>query len=151
MPFPAVTLLCREYYTWRGVVHLGHARQLASIRQSAATAFVQRRRHMHRLSSPVPPLVVGVARGFGARRLALSVPAHGFYGAQPLVLRGNDADRRELLTISAGGRNSGRTALNEGPDVFGPPDACFAEFYRLWCLSSGDPGVPQGPTDWNDA
>jgi hypothetical protein len=50
-----------------------------------------------------------------------------------------------------GGRDSIGTALNESPDVFGAPYACFAEFHWFRRVTTGDPGVPQGPTDWDDA
>lgn len=50
-----------------------------------------------------------------------------------------------------GGRDSIGTALNEGANVFGAPDACAAELDGLGCSPSGDPRVPQGATDRDDA
>ncbi len=53
--------------------------------------------------------------------------------------------------ITLDGRDSRGTALNESVDVFDPPNACFAEFHWFRCVPAGDPGVPQGPTDRDDA
>lgn len=55
------------------------------------------------------------------------------------------------MRTTLGGRHSSGTAVNESPDVFDAPNACLSKFHWLWRVTSGDPGVPQGPTDWDDA
>ena len=82
----------------------------------------------------------------------MALSARGFDVAESLGFQECAADNGcGLLTIGVDGRDSSGTVLNEGANVFGAPNACFAEFHWFRCVPAGDPGVPQGSADRDDA